>query len=290
MTLIIPSRYCGPASSANGGWMAGSLAALLSDGRADAGGVRVDLRQPPPLDSTMLVESPDGPTEPGRRPRHLRASFGGAVIAEATRLGSAPEDEGNDDDQEGDQPASPVTGADPVEIEPLDAVSYEDAVHASETFPGRHQHPFRTCFGCGDRPDGLRIFPGPLDPSAASDDPHRRYAAPWTPQPEPEGETPVAGTEEEVPRVGLPTMWAALDCVGGWAGGFGIGRTMVLARMTACIDALPVIGERHVVLGGHLGTEGRKTRTVSTVLDADGRVAGVAEHLWIAVDPERFSA
>jgi hypothetical protein len=65
-------------------------------------------------------------------------------------------------------------------------------------------------------------------------------------------------------------------------------RLMVLGRMTARIDDLPVIGEPHVVVGEGRGQDGRKTHTASTLYDADGRVVATAEHTWIAVDPELF--
>ncbi|MGA8245831.1 MAG: hypothetical protein WB797_02930, partial [Nocardioides sp.] len=93
---------------------------------------------------------------------------------------------------------------------------------------------------------------------------------------------------DEHPRASLPVTWAALDCCGGWAGDLGE-RLMVLARMTARIDSLPVIGEEHVLVGMGRGREGRKAWTSSTMYDADGRVVGSAAHLWIAVDPSDFS-
>ena len=63
---------------------------------------------------------------------------------------------------------------------------------------------------------------------------------------------------------------------------------MVLGRMTARVDDLPVIGEPHVVVGEGRGQDGRKTFTASTLYDADGRVVATAEHTWIAVDAELF--
>ena len=63
---------------------------------------------------------------------------------------------------------------------------------------------------------------------------------------------------------------------------------MVLGRMTARIDDLPVIGEPHVVVGQGRGRDGRKTFTASTLYDSDGRVVATAEHTWIAVDPAMF--
>jgi hypothetical protein len=64
---------------------------------------------------------------------------------------------------------------------------------------------------------------------------------------------------------------------------------MVLVRMTARLDALPLIGEEHVVVGMGRGNDGRKTFTSSTMYDADGRVVATAEHLWVAVDPAAFA-
>ena len=50
-----------------------------------------------------------------------------------------------------------------------------------------------------------------------------------------------------------------------------------------------MIGEEHVVVGLGRGREGRKAWTSATLYDADGRVVGTAEHLWIEVDPAAFA-
>ena len=63
---------------------------------------------------------------------------------------------------------------------------------------------------------------------------------------------------------------------------------MVLGRITARLDTLPVVGEEHVVVGEGRGQDGRKTFTAATLYDADGRVVATAEHIWIAVDPALF--
>ena len=91
-----------------------------------------------------------------------------------------------------------------------------------------------------------------------------------------------------VERVSAPVTWAALDCVGGWAEALD-GRPMVLGRITARVDALPVVGEPHVAVGNLRGVDGRKSFTASTLYDADGRVVATAEHTWIAVDPSIFN-
>jgi hypothetical protein len=87
--------------------------------------------------------------------------------------------------------------------------------------------------------------------------------------------------------VSLATAWAALDCVGGWSTDLR-GRPMVLGQIAARVDALPVVGEPHGVVGQERGTHGRKTFTASTLYDADGRVVARARHTWIAVDPAAF--
>lgn len=246
-TLLVPARYRGPAKSGNGGYVAGALANELGDigGRA----VAVSLRQPPPLDSTMRVNEVDG---------GLELTFGGAVVAQASVVDRF--------------------------IEPVEAVSWDEAVAASPSYPGHTSHPFPTCFACGtERPDGLRIFPGEV-PSAR--DGLTRVAATWIP------DRSVAADSDEydddTPRASLAATWSALDCIGGWAGDL-TERLMVLGRMTAIVDELPVQGEQHVVTGEHRGSEGRKTFTASTLHDADGRIVGRAEHVWVAVDPANFN-
>lgn len=158
--------------------------------------------------------------------------------------------------------------------EPLavDPVPLDEARAAEASYAGLRSHPFPTCFACGtERADGLRIFPGRV----ADLDARARVAATWTP-------------DETVAEDLSPVTWAALDCIGGWAGGLAE-RTMVLARMTARVDALPRIGAEHVVVGEDRRTEGRKTSTASALYTADGRLLATAEHLWIAVDATAFS-
>ena len=253
--VIVPARYNGPARSANGGYVSGLLAHELRPDHTIAGdhaevAVAVSLRQPPPLDVPLDVARADDGT--------AALTFGGAVIAHAQVL--------------------------PAGIEPVPSVPYDEAASASVRYPGHTSHPFPTCFACGtDRPDGLRIFPGPVTPTP---DGRTVVAAPWTPAPD------VAADFHEYDEPGrrarLAATWAALDCIGGWAGDLGE-RLMVLGRMTAVVDALPLVGEPHVVMGQALGQQGRKTFTASTLYDPDGRIVGRAEHVWVAVDPDVFN-
>lgn len=250
--LLVPARFCGPAGSGNGGWSAGALAALLDAAPADHAQpwptVQVTLRQPPPLDTPLPVT--DGAA---------RDASGEVVAA-----------------------AEVVTRS----LEPVEAVDLATATTGAASYAGLASHPFPTCFACGTgraEGDGLRIFPGRV---ADDTEGRARVAAPWTPhQAEAEDWHEYADDHR---RASLAVTWAALDCVGGWAGDLEE-RLMVLGRMTARIDALPRVGEPHVVVGGARGTDGRKTFTASSLHDADGRLLGVAEHVWFAVDPALFN-
>ena len=157
----------------------------------------------------------------------------------------------------------------------VEQVSVEEARAAEATYAGHAFHPFPTCFACGTGRgpgDGLRIFPGRVEEGTA---------ATWTPDPS------VQGSEGSEGAASLPVTWAALDCVGGWAGDLEE-RLMVLGRMTARVDALPRIGEEHVVVGAARRAEGRRTWTAATLYDPDGRVVAHAEHVWVAVNPADF--
>ncbi len=173
------------------------------------------------------------------------------------------------------QHGSLVAEARPVDTvpAPLDAVSLDEAVGASAGFRGFADHPFPGCFGCGparEEGDGLRIFPGDLGGAVA---------APWTPHPSlsPGGTT-----------VDTATTWGALDCIGAWSTDLA-GRALVLGRMTATLDSLPMLGRPHVVVGALRGVDGRKTFTSSTLYTAEGTLVARAEHIWIEVDPSAFN-
>src|SRR6185437_14486824 len=56
-TLTIPARFCGPPTSANGGYFAGAVAVLA------ARTVSVRLLSPPPLDTELAVRGADGQLE-----------------------------------------------------------------------------------------------------------------------------------------------------------------------------------------------------------------------------------
>jgi hypothetical protein len=126
-SLVIPSRFCGPPGSGNGGYVCGRVAAYLD------GPVTVTLRRPAPLATPMAVE------RGGERSVSLH--HGGTLIAEAT---SSP-----------GSLAHQIPG--PVSMAEAHAAAGRARYYTDPVFPG--------CFVCGmDRGpgDGLRIFPGPL--------------------------------------------------------------------------------------------------------------------------------
>src|SRR5579863_3443827 len=124
-TLTVAARFCGPASSANGGYFAGLVAALAPVT------VSVRLLKPPPLNTPLSVSAlAEG---------QLRVLNGAEPIGEA-------------------HPAV-------LQLEPPGAPDYLEAVEASRRYAGFRHHRFPSCFVCGTqraRGDGLRIFAGPL--------------------------------------------------------------------------------------------------------------------------------
>ncbi len=249
--LTVPARFNGPPTSGNGGWSAGALAALVAgDGPDPRTGSW------PPVEVTLRQPPPlDTAMEVVDDGMLTTALHRGAAVLQARRVEQAP-----------------------AALEPVPASS---AAAAMTHYLGFEAHPFSTCFSCGpDRAegDGLRIFPGEV---ASGESGRRRVASTWTPQP--------GHTDPADPSVAsLPVTWSALDCIGGWSGDL-LERPMVLGRITAAVEALPLVGEEHVLVGEHLGTEGRKTFTAGTLLDADGRTVATVEHVWIAIDPADFT-
>jgi len=124
-SLVIPSRFCGPPGSGNGGYVCGRIAAYLN------GPATVTLRRPPPLATPMTVDR----DEEGS----VRIHHGRTLIAEAAASPGGP--------------APEIPG--PVSLAKAHAAAGLARYYTDPLFPG--------CFVCGaDREpgDGLRIFPG----------------------------------------------------------------------------------------------------------------------------------
>ncbi|NNF99681.1 MAG: hypothetical protein HKM93_09905 [Desulfobacteraceae bacterium] len=122
--MVIRKRFCGPPTSANGGYTAGLIAKYIE------GAAQVTLFSPPPLEHPLTIERDEG--------GEIALNDGDSTIAVACATELVL-----------DVPAPP---------------SYQAAETASERFSGFDHHLFPGCFVCGpDRrvSDGLRIFAGP---------------------------------------------------------------------------------------------------------------------------------
>ena len=146
--LVIAKRFCGPPTSANGGYFSGMVAGQVprpafTSQSPEMQPLTVRLKAPPPLDTELgVVATPDG----------------GVEIREGERvLGGC----------------APAT----LDLAPPPAVRYEQAVEASRNYYGFIKHPFPTCFVCGTKRhpgDGLCIYAGSVAGS-------NTVAAPWIP-------------------------------------------------------------------------------------------------------------
>ena len=118
--LVVPARFNGPASTANGGWVSGRLAGYLDPGLGaadrDRGCVQVRLLAPPPLEQPMPV-TVDGTS--------AQASVAGVAVLQASLVDAAA------------LPAAPAP------------VAPEVARAAEAGYPGLVEHPFPTCVVCG---------------------------------------------------------------------------------------------------------------------------------------------
>jgi hypothetical protein len=236
-TVLIPARFNGPPASAHGGY-ACAMAAQFIEGAAE-----VTLRVPPPLETPLAVRAGDG---------LVRLVDGDTIVAEAR--------------------SAEIT------LEVPDPVSVEQAEEAERRSPLHEHHPFDTCFVCGtarEHPDGVRLFPGPVEGRELS-------AAPWVPHPS------LAGDEGEVR---FEFAWSLLDCASfGGVSLHGATRPCVLARFS-CDLLEPIESERpHVAIGWPIEKERRKRVTGAAIHSEDGTVRAVARALWIELTAEQVAA
>jgi hypothetical protein len=145
-SFVVPTRFCGPPMSGNGGWTSGHLAQLV-DGALEGGAVTVRLRTPPPLDIEMAISRGDDGT--------VEAWDGQTLVAQAF-------------------------AAEPMDVTDVRApVAYEQAEAAGPAYEGLLFHPFPTCFTCGtgrDPADALCLHTGLLTGHTTL------RAAAWTPR------------------------------------------------------------------------------------------------------------
>lgn len=154
-----------------------------------------------------------------------------------------------------------------LELELCQPPTYFEAVEASRRYAGFAHHRFPTCFVCGtDRPrgDGLRIFAGPI--------PERDLvAAPWVPDP---------SLDRGDGKVRPEFMSAALDCPGFYAVSLD-DRMMLLGEITVRVNRLVHVGERCIVAGWRIASDGRKHTAGTAVFDENRQLCASARAVWV---------
>ena len=145
------------------------------------------------------------------------------------------------------------------DIPAVPGVAADEAREASKRYPGHGQHHFPTCFVCGpQRPDGLRIFPGLV------------------------GEGRTAAIFEVPDMVDTPTVWASLDCPGGWTV-IESDSPWVLGRIAAIVDELPEPRDECVVVGQVISRHGRRAIVRTSLYAPLGGLLARAEATWIKI-------
>ena len=148
--------------------------------------------------------------------------------------------------------------------------TYAEAEESSRFFVGFKNHPFPGCFVCGPERmpgDGLRIFPGAVNGGPT-------VAAPWVPTP---------SLTNELGRVKSEFLSSALDCIGAFVSPIPESAAVVLGELCVSIIEGVTSGEKCVVIGWPLGTEGRKRLAGSAVFTSNGHLVAIARAVWIEV-------
>jgi hypothetical protein len=146
--------------------------------------------------------------------------------------------------------------------------SFDEALRAAEAYTGFREHFYPTCFVCGPNRktgDGLRIFAGPLPGNNC-------VAAPWIPH---------RSLGDDTGRVNTEYVWAALDCPGYFAINRATHGYMLLGRLAAAIRDTPNAGDRCVIVGWPIQSEGRKHQAATALLSESGEVLGRSLATWI---------
>ncbi len=164
-----------------------------------------------------------------------------------------------------DELIATVSAAPPEQPPAAPFVTVAAAERASAFFAGAAAHPFPECLVCGNArtdPAALRLTPGGVEGLPGV------VACTWTPG------------EEDV-----DTVWAALDCPGGWTLDQS-SSPCVLGRMSARVKAVPPPGEPVIVVARHIATAGRTARVASALFHPDGTEYGRAAATWVRLsDP-----
>ena len=158
-----------------------------------------------------------------------------------------------------------------VEIDVPDSVSFEEAAKATESFVWAENHPYPTCFVCGPQRvarDSLRIFPGLIDGRDI-------VAAPWVPD---------ASLGDESGTVRPEFVWSALDCPGAFAFIRSADDLVLLGRLAAKQSTSIRCGQRYVVIGWPMGSEGRRLYAGTALFSEAGTLHALARATWVKME------
>jgi len=238
--FVISSQFNGPATSGNGGYVAGRLAAELQERRGKAQAVQVTLRTALTLDKPLEVrDRPDG---------GVSLYDGEQLLAEAIATHLAPE-----------VPTPPS-------LEEARAASAIGRMRMSSRSGNAYLH----CFGCGlakGEHEGLRITPTPAgeaDQVAAEWIPHGAFA-------DENGLIP--------PGVVWAAMDCPAGFAWGFKTGEG-NSGLLTGRITLALPGEVRAGETYIVTGWPLEREGRKLHAGSGLHTADGKLLAWSRQLW----------
>ncbi len=155
-----------------------------------------------------------------------------------------------------------------IDLEVPDPPTYREAVEASKLSAALIDHPLSPdCFVCGcnrAEGDGLRVFAGPVTGK-------RIVAAPWVPR---------ASLADNSGKIRKEFLWAVLDCPGAYS--FIDSRTpvVVLGRLVADVKNRITPGEKCIVIGWKVSTDGRKYFSGSALFSESGELSGMAKATW----------
>lgn len=150
-----------------------------------------------------------------------------------------------------------------VAVDPPGPVTWEQARAAEQP---DLSSPFPECFVCGHAraDDALHIHAAPVPGTDV-------VAATWI-------------VREDT--TGPEFVWAALDCPGAYAVTATRRGTVVLGRLAVSVERVPGPGERCVVVGRALRSDGRKHGAATALYTDRGELLGVGEAVWIEPRPD----
>lgn len=239
--ITLPLRFNGPATTGNGGYAAGVLAASWQARHGACDAVEVTLRSPLPLDRPLAVRDGAG--------QAVELMDGDLLLAQAL-------------------PASLADLLIPTmpDGEAAAAAGALGRLRATRLIGNR----YLSCFGCGvsrEAHDGLRIVPSPVGDAGV-------VASDWTPH------AGLADEAGRVPEAIVWAALDCPGGIA-WNYQLEGAPALVTGRMTVAVDAPIDVGAPLVVIGWPIRADGRKLHAGTAIFDHTGRVLARSRQLWL---------